>query len=153
MKGPLREARNWLRPAVFGAADGLTCALGAILSLAGHPDLVVRTAVALAAAECVGMAAGEWLSESGTGFQASVVIGLATGTGGVLPALPYAWLAGTAAVWASVSVFAACAGLITWGRAGQRGWARAAAETYGVLAVVTLAVALSQLAIPSSGRH
>ena len=142
---------TWLRPAVFGAADGLTCALGAILSLAGHPELVVRTAVALAAAECVGMAAGEWLSESATGFQASAVIGLATGGGGVLPALPYAWLSGAAAVWASVAVFVVCAGLITWARAGRRGWKRAAAETYGVLAVVTLAVVLSQVLMPSGG--
>lgn len=142
----------WLRPAVFGAADGLTCALGAILSLAGHSELVLRTAVALAAAECVGMAAGEWLSESGSGFRASAVIGLATGVGGALPALPYAWLAGSAAVWSSVAVFVACAGLITWARSGQRGWRRAAAETYGVLAVVAVAVALSQLALPS-GSH
>jgi VIT family len=145
-------ARSLLRPAVFGAADGLTCALGAILSLAGHPELVLRTAVALAAAECVGMAAGEWLSQSSSGFQASAVIGLATGVGGALPALPYAWFAGGTAAWLSVAVFAVCAGLIAWARAGERGWLRAAAETYGVLAVVAVAVAASQLAMPSSGH-
>ncbi len=137
-----------LRPAVFGAADGLTCALGAILSLAGHPELVLRTAAALAVAECVGMAAGEWLSESSKGVAASTVIGVATGTAGLLPALPYACCRGTVAVTASAAVFAVCAGAIAAARTGQRGWKRAVAETYGVLVVVAGAVALSQLITP-----
>ena len=143
-----RGLRALLRPAVFGAADGLTCALGAILSLSGHPDLVVRTAAALAVAECVGMAAGEWLSESSKGRAAAVVIGLATGVGGLLPALPYGWLRGAPAVAASAAVFVACAGGIAAARSVQRGWRRAVAETYGVLLVVAAAVALSQMITP-----
>lgn len=143
--------RRWLRPGVFGAADGLTCALGAILSLSGHPGLIVRTAVALAAAECVGMAAGEWLSDSDEGLGSSAVIGVATGVGGLVPALPYAFLGGLWAVVGSVLVFLACAGLISLVRRSERGWGRALVETYGVLAAVALAVWLSQLITPHGG--
>lgn len=135
-------------PAVFGMADGLTCALGAILSLSGHANLVFPTAGAVAAAECVGMAAGEWLSDSDEGLGASAVIGLATGVGGLVPAVPYAFLKGSWAVWASVLVFVACAGLIAFVRRSERGWGRALLETYGVLAAVAVAVWLSQLVMP-----
>lgn len=138
-------------PAVFGMADGLTCALGAILSLSGHAGLVFATAAALAAAECVGMAAGEWLSDSDEGLGSSVVIGLATGVGGLVPAVPYAFLKGSWAVAASVLVFVVCAGLIALVRRSERGWARALLETYGVLAAVAVAVWLSQLVTPHGG--
>lgn len=140
-----------LGPAVFGMADGLTCALGAILSLSGHADLVFATAGALAAAECVGMAAGEWLSESDKGFGSSVAIGLATGVGGLLPAMPYAFLRGSWAVAVSVLVFVVCAGLIAFVRRPERGLGRALLETYGVLAAVAVAVWLSQLVMPHGG--
>lgn len=140
--------KRWLRPAVFGAADGLTCALAAVLSLAGHPGLVLHTAIALSVAECVSMAAGEWLSDSDSGLAASVVIGVATGAGGVLPAIPYAWLSGAAAMTVSVLVFAVAAGAIAWARCGERGRWRAVAETYGVLAVAAAAVVLSVLITP-----
>lgn len=134
--------------AVFGVADGLTCALGAILSLSGHPDLVVRTAVAVAAAECVGMAAGEWLSDSDHGVASSAAIGIATGLGGLLPALPYAFWAGGWAVFFSALTFALCAGLIAVVRRTERGLLRAVLETYGVLAAVGAAVWLSQILMP-----
>jgi VIT1/CCC1 family predicted Fe2+/Mn2+ transporter len=140
-----------LPPAVFGMADGLTCALGAILSLSGHADLVFPTAAAVAAAECVGMAAGEWLSDSQHGLGASAVIGIATGVGGLLPAVPYAVLRGPWAVAASVLVFTVCAGLIAVVRRSERGLGRALLETYGVLAAVAVAVWLTQLAMPHGG--
>ncbi len=131
----------WARPAVFGAFDGLTVALGCLLSLLGEPHLIVPTAVGVGLAEAVGMAAGEWLSNSGAGLTASAVIGAATGAAGVVPVLPYLWFAGWPAMTASVCLFAALAAGIATVRAGARGWGRALVETYGVLAAVAVVVA------------
>lgn len=142
---------KWIRPAVFGAADGMTCVLGAVLSLSGHDGLVLRTAVALAAAECVGMAAGEWLSDSDAGLAASAVIGLSSAVGALIPAIPYGFATGPTAVAWSTVLFLACAAVIAAVRVPQRGGWRAVAETYGVFAAIAVAVWLSQLLTPKGG--
>lgn len=139
---------RFARPAVFGAFDGLTVVLGVLFSLAGAPRLVLPTAVGVAVAEGVGMAAGEWLSESDSGFAASAVIGAATMTGSVLPAVPYAVVSGRAAVAGSVVVFAALGVVISAIRARQRGWRRALVETFGVLVAVAVAVAVCEAVTP-----
>lgn len=132
------------RPAVFGAADGLTCFLGVVLGLAAHPSLVFPGAVGVGAAEAVGMAAGEWQSASGSGFAAAVVIGAATGLATIIPALPYAaglpgWYARG---WSAALVLLITAG-IAWSRRGDRGIRRAAAESFGILAAVAVVVGVA----------
>lgn len=138
-------------PAVFGMTDGLTCALGVILSLTKHTDLILPTAVSVGSAECVGMAAGEWLSESDEGFTESVVIGVASGLAAVAPAVPYTFLASPWATWASLLVFALVAGVVTAARRPERGLGRALLETYGILLAVAAAVWISQLFTPHGG--
>lgn len=137
-----------IRPAVFGAFDGLTVVIGVLLSSLGHPELVFKVALGVALAEGIGMFFGEWLSESDNGLSASAVIGGATVTASVLPALPYLWLAGLPALAASGIAVAALAGVITVLRAPARGWLRATLETYGVLAVTVVAVILIGLTTP-----
>jgi VIT1/CCC1 family predicted Fe2+/Mn2+ transporter len=139
---------RFLRPAIFGAFDGLTVVLGVLFSLTGHPSLVLPTAVGVAVAEGVGMAAGEWLSDSDSGFAASLVIGVATIVGSIAPALPYAWLPPGPALIASVTVVAVLGAVITGMRSRARGWTRAVLETYGVLAVTILAVAAIEYLTP-----
>jgi VIT1/CCC1 family predicted Fe2+/Mn2+ transporter len=129
-----------LRPAVFGTFDGLTAVLGLLLSLHGHPNWVLPSALGLAVAEGVGMAAGEWLSDSGSGFAASGVIGAATALGSLAPAVPFAVLPMPWAAVASAVVLVAIGTGIAAVRSRDRGWARAFAETFGVLAAALVAV-------------
>lgn len=143
----MRRANELMRPAVFGTFDGLTAVLGVLLSLHGHPDWVLPSALGLAVAEGVGMAAGEWLSGEGTG-AAPAVIGAATALGSLLPAVPFAILPGAWAAPASLLIVAALAAGISAVRSDGRGWLRAAAETSGVLAAAFIAVTLCMALTP-----
>lgn len=137
------EARPLSRPAIFGMADGITSYLGVLLGLAGHPGLIMAAAIGVGAASMVGMASGEWLSESRNGFGPSLVIGAATGAGVVLPALPYGlgfpgWYARG---WSAALILAITA-VIAWQRRGDRSLPLAFAESYGVLVAAAVVVAV-----------
>ena len=140
--------RSWARPAIFGAFDGITCCLGVILSLLHEPRLILTAAAGVAAAEMVGMAAGEWQSKSDNGLAASVVVGATSGFGAVLPAIPYAIVPAAAARWCSVLVLLAVTAAIAFLRSDTRGRSRAFAESFGILAVVAAVVYLVQLLTP-----
>lgn len=142
--------RTWIAPAVFGAFDGLTSSLGVLLALASHPHLVLPTAVGVGAAEMVGMAAGQWQSDSDDGLGASAVIGAATGAGCIAPAVPFALLPPVVAASVSaVLVLAVTAGIARL-RA-DRGRVRAAVESYSILAAVAVVVLLVHLLTPGGG--
>jgi VIT1/CCC1 family predicted Fe2+/Mn2+ transporter len=134
--------RSVSRPAVFGMFDGLTCYLGVMLGLASHPRLIVAAAVGVGAAETVGMAAGEWLSSSKNGFVSSAVIGVATGAGAIIPALPYTLMSGWYARGWSIGLVLVLTAAIAWQRRAERGVRRAFAESFGVLAAAAGLVAL-----------
>ncbi len=143
--------RAWARPAIFGAFDGITCCLGVILSLLHEPRLILTAAAGVAAAEMVGMAAGEWQSSSDNGLAASVVVGVTSGLGAVLPAIPYAILPAAVARWCSVLVLLAVTAAIAWLRSDSRGRGRAFAESYAILAAVGAVVWCVQLLTPGGG--
>jgi VIT1/CCC1 family predicted Fe2+/Mn2+ transporter len=144
--------RTLLPPAVFGGFDGATSVVGVLLTLTGHPDQIIPTALGLAAAGGVGMAAGSWLSDDDdSGPLDAAVIGVATAVGTMLPALPYTVLSGAAAIACSAVILVLLGAAITVVRARERAWWRAAAETYGVLAAVCVAVILCSLATSSAG--
>lgn len=144
--------------AVFGAFDGLTAFEGVLLGLLGHPALVFTAAVGVGVADTVGMAAGEWLSDSDNGPVAAAVIGAFAGVAAIAPALPYAlgfpgwWARGWAA-----GLICAVVGWISWQRAGMTrggkpiGRLRAAAESFGVLAVTAAVVAATVRFTPGGG--
>lgn len=140
MVNRLTVRHAWRRPAIFGAFDGVTCLLGVMLPLLGHPQLLLRTAVGEGLAGAVGMAAGEWLSESESGLFASVAIGIGSGLGVVLPALPFGLMPAAAARWASLVLLLGVVAVIAWLRAEGRGRRRAFAESYLILAAVAAAV-------------
>lgn len=145
------KSSRLLSPAIFGASDGVTSLVGVLLTLAGHPAQILPAALGLAVAGGVGMAAGSWLSrDSGAGLAASGVIGVATAVGTLLPALPYVLLGGVAAMAASGAVLVALGALITAVRARSESVWRSAAETYGVLAAVCVAVGACALLLPGS---
>ncbi len=141
-----------LAPAVFGGFDGATSVVGVLLTLTGHPGQILPTALGLAVAGGVGMAAGSWLSaDTDGGPREAVVIGAATAAGTLLPALPYLLLAGAAAMVCSGLLLVLLGAAITLVRAGDRSLVRAAAETYGVLIAVSAAVAVAAVATGAAG--
>jgi hypothetical protein len=138
--------RSTSKAAILGSFDGLTCFLGVVLGLVLHkanPALIMPAAVGVGAAETVGMAAAEWLSESKNGFGASAVMGLATGAGAVIPALPFAVMPGWYARSWSIAFVLVITAVIAWKRyrTGERSLVLAAAESYGVLLAAALVVA------------
>lgn len=135
----------WRRPAVFGAFDGSTCYLGVLFPLMNSPHLVLPTALGVGLAETVGMAAGEWQSDSANGPGASLVIGTASGAGAILPALPYGFLPQDAARWTSVALLLGVVAVIACLRADARGPRRAFAESFGILGAVAAVVWLGTL--------
>jgi VIT1/CCC1 family predicted Fe2+/Mn2+ transporter len=138
------RVRELAAPAVFGAFDGLTCALGVLLPLlaAGDPHLAFRASLGVGLAEAVGMAAGSWLSSSGDGLAGSAVIGVATGLGAVLPAVPLVlWPSdtGRAGALVIVAALAVLIGIVRAHGTGRGRW-RALAETAAVLLLAAAAV-------------
>lgn len=119
-------------PVILGAADGVTIALGLVVSLAGHPAAMWHAALGAGLAELVGMAAGVWLSDRRGGLLPALACGVAALAACVLPAAPYLLLRGTTALGAGLAVTVAAGAVVAWLRP-ERGFA-AAAQTYGVLA-------------------
>lgn len=124
---------NYLRPAIMGGADGLTLALGLIVSLTGHPGALVRAAIGAGVAEFVGMSAGNYLSDSDAGYVAALANGGAALLACLVPALPYVVSHGAPALVASLVLVVIVAGAISWLRP-EKGLL-AVVETYGILLV------------------
>lgn len=145
--------RDLTEPAVFGAFDGATSVVGVMLTLTHHPHLVVPTALGVAAAGGVGMAAGSWLShDRDTSDKEALAIGMATAVGTLLPVLPYLFASGwiAMALSAFILVLLGAAITVTRMKAGALSLLRAAVETYGVLVAVCVAVAICAIATGSS---
>lgn len=121
------------REAVFGSADGVTIALGLIVSLTGQQRAMWHAALGAGLAELVGMTAGRWLSDSDGGFTVALANGGAALAACLVPALPALFMTGAAAVGTEVALVALVGAVITWLRP-ERGWL-ASGQTYGVLAV------------------
>ena len=124
------------KQAVFGAADGVTIALGLVVSVSGHPDALVHAAIGAGLAELVGMTAGAWLSDSGEGFRPALANGAAAFLACALPAVPYLLAHGLVALLSSLLVVAVIAGVISWLRP-EKG-ALAIVQTFGILLLAAL---------------
>lgn len=147
MKAPAR--RTLAAPAVLGLADGMMSLLGVVLYLMGHQGLIFPAALSGGISSALSMAGGEWLSESENGPGASLVMGAATGTGAVLPALPYAFSAGPAAVAQSV-IICVLIGVVVATLRPNRRLGLALLETFGVLAAIFAVVLACGLVLPGS---
>ena len=137
------------RPAVFGLADGMMSLLGVVLYLLGHQALIFPAAVSGAISSAVSMAAGQWLSDPDRGLPAAAVMGAATGAGAVLPAVPFAFTSGTAAVGESVWICVLVSLTVALLRPGRR-WQRAVTETFLVLGAVFAVVLICGMWLPGS---
>lgn len=124
------------RQLVFGLVDGSMSITGVVLYAAGHSELVLPVAISGGVSAAVSMAGGEWLSDSETGVSGAVAMGLATLTGSVLPAIPYAIWSGRAAPVVSVLALTGVTAVVARLRAHRR---HPYLETAAVLCLVLAA--------------
>jgi hypothetical protein len=129
----MMTARALKREAVFGGADGLTAAVGLIVSLAGQPHAMWRAALGVGLAGMVGMTAGKWLSDESAGFAVALANGTAAMAACIVPALPALAGGGVAVLAAELVLVTAVAGVISLLRP-EKG-VLAVVQTYGVLVV------------------
>lgn len=134
----------------MGLSDGMMSLLGVLLYLLGHQSLIVPAALSGAVSSALSMAGSEWLSESDNGFGASCAMGVATGAGSLLPALPFLVATGPTAITASVLICLGIGVVVALMRPNRRPL-RALAETGAVLAVIFAAVLGCCLVLPGGG--
>jgi VIT1/CCC1 family predicted Fe2+/Mn2+ transporter len=135
--------------AVFGASDGLISILGVVLFIASRqPDLVFPVAVMGAVSASYSMGAGEFLGQQETDWPSVPAMAAATFAGSVLPAAPYLWSRG----WAALAQSGAVCVLVAFAVGRMRSWRKHKyLETVLVLAVgITITVACN-LVMPGSG--
>jgi VIT1/CCC1 family predicted Fe2+/Mn2+ transporter len=133
-------------PAVFGLADGMMSLLGVVLFLLGHRNLIFPAALSGGISSALSMAGGEWLCDSANGLGASAVMGLATGLGAILPAVPYAVITGPVAIAASVVICVLIAAAVSFLRPARL--PVAAAQTFGILGAIFAVVLALGLVLP-----
>lgn len=129
-------ARNALLGAcIFGVCDGMLSILGVVFAARSQPGLVPWLATVGGIGAGLSMAAGQYLSEDNDDtIPASLVLGLATLVGSVLPSLPYLGLRGAMAIYATGGICAVLAVLVALLRA--NGSRRRALLALGLLAAV-----------------
>ena len=132
--------------AIFGASDGLMSILGPVMFFASrNPRLVFPVAFMGAVSAATSMGAGQRLSEQQDDTAGPVVMGGATFAGSVLPAVPYLFTSGLAAVLWSAGVCVA----VALGVGHLRSWRKHRyLETVGVLAFVAVVTVGCNLALP-----
>jgi hypothetical protein len=109
----LKALRNpaLFRPALFGLSDGMMSILGSVLYLLHHPAWIVPVALLSGLANALSMGGGEFLSDNDTGFWGALVMGVATGSGAVLPAIPFMFGHGPMAIGIMVAI-CLCIGVV-----------------------------------------
>jgi VIT1/CCC1 family predicted Fe2+/Mn2+ transporter len=147
-------SRDLLRPAIFGLADGCMSLLGVVLYLLHDQRLIFPAALMGGISAAVSMAGGEYLSDSGSGPGASLVMGLATGAGAVAPAVPFAFTTGAAALAAMVVISVATGvtvGVLRGKASARHGTAFEVAVTLATLAGIFGVVLACALVVPNPG--
>jgi VIT1/CCC1 family predicted Fe2+/Mn2+ transporter len=137
---PAAARADLKRVAVFGGADGLGIVLGLIAGMIiSHQPAHAVWAAALSGgiAELFSMANGQRISDSSSGWLPAVAIGIASLAGCTVPAVPYSFSSGSAALIAALVLCAAVAAVISWLRP-EKG-ALAIVETFGLLLVTGVA--------------
>lgn len=150
----LRLRAELAAPLIFGLADGCMSLLGVVLYLLHNEGLIFPAAVMGGISAAVSMAGGEWMSDSDNGFGTAIVMGLATGAGAILPAVPFAFARGAAALTASVVIclMIGCVVGVMRGHASEKhGMAFQVGLTLLLLAAIFGVVLACTLVVPNPG--
>ena len=120
-----------LTTTIFGASDGLVASIALILATMTHGRRVVVAAViGLFIAEGLGMAASQFLSDPKRNLRQAMFMGVATTITILVPAVPWTFSSGGAAVVVTCVIALVFAGFISRARPGS--WSTWL-QTYGVL--------------------
>lgn len=123
-------------PAIFGVADGMTCAMGIAIGLVLiHAPAASIFAAGFSAglAEFPGMASGQYQSAPRDGWLAAIVCGLASTIGALLPVTPWLFWHGMSALLLSLAIAAVMCYLIAVFQV-DKTW-RTYAISFGVTAI------------------
>lgn len=140
------------RPAIFGLGDGCMSVVGVVLYLLGDPKVIFATCLAGSISAALSMAGNDYLSDSDDGFWPSVVMGLATFSGGILPALPFLFSSGSAALALMGSIcflLGAIVGFIRAKASTKRGFWTVFIGTLVIFAIIFGAVLAVAIGLPS----
>jgi hypothetical protein len=135
--------------AAFGASDGLMSILGPVMFVGSrYPALVFPVAVMGAVSAAYSMGAGEFLGQRATDWPKVPVMAAATFAGTILPALPYLWCSG----WAALGQSALACALVALAVGRLRSWRRHKyIETTTVIAFGIALTVASNLVMPGGG--
>lgn len=127
--------------AVFGSFDGMTSAMGVILALLATPHALLLGALGIGIAAIIGMGLGEWQSDSSSGWKAPLVMAVASGTGVLIPVIPFLFLTGWPAVMISAAIIIVATAFIAKVRVTpERSYWKAARESFTILGITAIAV-------------
>ena len=146
--------RHLARPAVFGIGDGCMSIVGVVLYLLGDSHVIFAAALAGSISASLSMAGNDYLSDSDDGFLPSVVMGLATFAGGVLPALPFLFTSGAGALTLMGGIcflLGVLVGVIRARAATTHSFRVVFLGTLAIFAVIFAAVLIVSLALPAPG--
>jgi VIT1/CCC1 family predicted Fe2+/Mn2+ transporter len=122
-----------------------------IFLLLSRPSLIFETALSGALSAALSMAAGWWLSDDNRdGLAGSSVMGIATLAGALLPALPFAFSTGPAAI-AECAIICLCIGITVAMLRAKRSLPLALCETFGLLLIIAGVTAACALAWGGGG--
>ena len=132
--------------AIFGCSDGLMSILGPVMFTASrYPHLVFPVALMGAVSASASMAAGQRMSEDRQSAWAPVVMGAATFTGSVLPAIPFLFTRGVPAICCAAAVCVT----VALGVGRLRSWRKHRyLETLAILALVAGVTVVCNLLLP-----
>jgi VIT1/CCC1 family predicted Fe2+/Mn2+ transporter len=154
VNAPGKQHAALFRPAIFGLADGCMSLLGVILYLhAGLASVVFLSALMGGISSAISMAGSEFMSDDGK-VMPSVVMGVATGAGGILPAIPYALTSGRLALVlcsAIVLLIGALVAILRVKTSTAHGWLYTAVVTFAILGAIFGVVLACTLIFPSPG--
>lgn len=141
--------KETLKPSIFGSFDGLTSLLGVFIPLLSSPNVIFSTCLCLGVSSAVSMGLGEYLSIGRV--KDSLYMGVFTGLGCVVPAVPFLFFAKNIALLGSIGLYFLSILGISWMKSLDIGWRRAVTSTFLVSLIAFLLVLITTLIIPISG--
>jgi VIT1/CCC1 family predicted Fe2+/Mn2+ transporter len=154
-QGAQRAKRTPLfRPAIFGLGDGCMSIVGVVLYLLGDQRLIFPAALSGAISAALSMSGNEYLSDSDNGFWPSAVMGTATATGGIAPAIPFLFTTGALALeWMGVIclLIGVIVGVMRARECRKHTFWQELGGTLGIFILIFAAVFAASLALPASG--
>lgn len=143
-----------LKASIFGMFDGLTSLLGVLIPLLAFSHLLIfSTCMGLAVSSAISMGLGEYLSSDKDlprigRIRSSLYMGVFTGIGCGLPAIPFAFFSGAVALILAGILYLLATLIVAWMKVSDMGWRSALITTFMVSFVAVGLVFGATLLLP-----